>query len=107
MAEAQEVLGWRGWSVVDRDGEAVGTVAEIYLEPGSEEPNWLLLDVKGFRAEPAFVPARLAEAAGEGLKLAVARELVTEAPRPTADGRLSAAEAAGLRAHYGPAASGG
>lgn len=105
MADGQEILGWRGWSVIDRDGEALGTVSEVYLEPDSEEPSWLLLDLAGFRTEPAFVPARLAEAAGEGLKLAVARELVRDAPRPPVDGRLSAAEAETLRRHYGPAAA--
>jgi sporulation protein YlmC with PRC-barrel domain len=41
MPEVQQVLAWRGSDVVDRDGDKIGKIEEIYLDEQTDQPEWL------------------------------------------------------------------
>jgi PRC-barrel domain len=58
----QETLDrWRELVVVDRDGAAVGTISEFYLDRDSRQPTWALID-SGLLGHCCIEP----ECAGEG-----------------------------------------
>jgi hypothetical protein len=42
---------WRELVVVDRDGAAVGTISEFYLDRDSGQPTWALIDAACWEAD--------------------------------------------------------
>ena len=97
----QEALRWRGRSAVDPAGSKVGTVVEVYLSDEGQEPEWFLVDTGLFGTQSSFVPVMGARPTPDALRLAYAKEIVTEAPRVVPDQDLSADEEAQLYRHYG------
>src|SRR3954447_24629931 len=41
MATMQDIETWRGRTLVDRDGDKIGTIEDIYLDRQSGEPEWV------------------------------------------------------------------
>ncbi len=52
MAEMTEAYEWSGRSVLDTDGEKVGTIERIYRSLETEQPEWALVDRGLFGAAP-------------------------------------------------------
>jgi sporulation protein YlmC with PRC-barrel domain len=94
-------LDWRGRTVVDRDGEKIGTLEEIYLEEGNDRPEWAAVRTGLFGLRQTFIPLSEATLAGEELRVPYEKELVKEAPNIDPDVALSADEEAALYRHYG------
>jgi uncharacterized protein (TIGR02271 family) len=107
MSEFTQVYDWRGRTVVDRDGEKVGKLDEIYLDRQTDEPEWALVSTGLFGAKSSFVPLQGAAPTGEDVRVAYAKEQVKEAPRVEPDGELSEQEEGELYRHYGMDYSGG
>ena len=40
MLDTNTAVGWRGHEMVDRDGDKIGTIDEVYLDAESGEPEW-------------------------------------------------------------------
>jgi len=101
MPDIQSVLAWRGNDVVDRDGDKIGKVEEIYLDEQTDQPEWLAVKTGLFGGKLTFIP--LAEATDEGGNVRVPYEssLVKDAPNAEADGALSQDEEQQLYRHYG------
>jgi uncharacterized protein (TIGR02271 family) len=98
MTEAYE---WQGRKVVDRDGEKVGKVDEIYLDRESGEPEWALVNTGLFGSKSNFVPLSGAKPAGEDVEIAFTKDQVKDAPGIEPDGDLSSEEEQSLYEHYG------
>ena len=49
------VLGWRGATVIDRDGEKIGTLKELYLDQ-DDRPAWAAVETGLFGLRQSFVP---------------------------------------------------
>lgn len=94
-------LDWRGRTVVDRDGEKIGTFEEIYLEEGTDRPEWAAVRTGLFGIRQTFIPLSEATLAGEEVQVPYERELVKKAPNIDPDVALSAAEETALYQHYG------
>lgn len=101
MITQDMVARLRQADVVDRGGEKIGTVGEVWLEEGSREPAWVSVRTGMFGMKESFVPLRGAQAADDGLHVTVGRDQVKDAPRVDADGELSATEQDRLYRHYG------
>jgi uncharacterized protein (TIGR02271 family) len=101
MSNFTQVYDWRGRTVVDRDGEKVGKLDEIYLDRQTEEPEWALVSTGLFGAKSSFVPLQGAAPAGEDVRVAYAKEQIKDAPRVEPDGELSEQEEGELYRHYG------
>jgi uncharacterized protein (TIGR02271 family) len=107
MTEAYE---WTGRQVVDRDGDKIGKLEEIYLDTETGEPEWAAVNTGLFGMKQTFVP--LAGAAPNSGKVQVQyeKDQVKDAPGIEPDGALSAEEEQTLYSHYGldyaPAANG-
>ena len=97
----REIYEWRGRNVVDREGEKVGRLEEIYLDQQSGRPEWMLIHTGLFGTKSTFAPLAGARVAGEDVRIGYSKQEVKDAPSVEADGELSQLEESRLYAHYG------
>jgi uncharacterized protein (TIGR02271 family) len=101
MATMQELETWRGRTLVDRDGDKIGTIEDVYLDRNSGEPEWVAVKTGLFGSNVSFVPIRDASAEGDDVRVSHEKDLVKDAPNVEADGELSPEEERRLYQHYG------
>jgi uncharacterized protein (TIGR02271 family) len=101
MTTLQDVQNWRGLPAVDADGATVGTIDEVYLEVGSDAPEWVTVSTGLLGSRISFVPIADARVADDEVRLAYRKEQITKAPSIDPDGELSVQEEQRLYAHYG------
>jgi uncharacterized protein (TIGR02271 family) len=101
MSSMTEVADWRGRTVVDRDGEKIGKLDEIYVDSRSNEPEWAAVNTGLFGSKSSFVPLEGATADGEDVRVGYAKDQVKDAPSVDPDGELSSDEESQLYRHYG------
>ena len=65
MATQQDVRAWRGLNLVDRDGDKIGKIEDVYLDRSSGEPEWVAVKTGLFGTNVSFVPIGDASPAGE------------------------------------------
>ena len=92
MPTAEQAREWRGADLVDRDGDKIGTVEEIYLDSQSNEPEWALVNTGLFGTKSTFVPIRDASREGDDLHVPVEKAQVKDAPSIDPEGQLSQQE---------------
>jgi hypothetical protein len=97
----EQVRGWVGRVMVDRDGNRLGEITDIYLDGETERPEWAVVRTGLFGLRSSFVPLAEASQVNDQIQVPHARGLVKEAPSIEADGQLSEAEEAELYRHYG------
>src|SRR3954447_12441339 len=97
----EDVLSWRGQTMVDNDGDKIGTIDEIYLDAETNEPEWAVVSTGLFGNKQSFVPLGDANASGDGIRVPFEKATVKDAPRIDPDGRLSQEEERELYRHYG------
>jgi uncharacterized protein (TIGR02271 family) len=89
-----------GQSLVDRNGDKVGKIEDVYLDQDTRQPEWILVNSGLFGTKQSFVPFANAVRSGDGLKAAYDKETIKDAPRADPDGELSQEEEATLYNHY-------
>lgn len=95
------IAQWRGADVVDRDGDKIGTLEEIYLDRHDDEPEWALVKTGLFGGRGSFVPLAGAQPEGDNMRVAYAKDRVKDAPKIDPDGEISPEEETTLYRHYG------
>lgn len=101
LPDARTVLRWRGRTAVDVNGERLGKLGALYLEPGSDVPAWAGVRTGLLGRHEALVPLRNAAEQEDGdVRLAVSAELVRQAPHIDPDGELTPGEEHLLDRHY-------
>lgn len=65
MRTLDEVTSWRGMTMVDADGNKIGTIEDIYLDRQTGEPEWAAVKTGLFGTKHSFVPIADAEPTGE------------------------------------------
>jgi uncharacterized protein (TIGR02271 family) len=101
MPNIDTVRSWQGATLVDRDGDKVGTVESIYLDDRTGEPEWALVNTGLFGTKSSFVPLAQASGSGDQVQVPYDKQLVKDAPRIDTDQHLSEAEEQRLWTHYG------
>jgi uncharacterized protein (TIGR02271 family) len=96
-----------GRTVIDPDGDKIGTVFDVYVDNTTDQPEWLAISTGLFGNKVSFAPIAGAYFAGDDLQLGYPKSLVKDAPNADADGQLSTDEEAALYAHYGRTADSG
>ena len=96
-----EVRAWLGRVMVDRDGNRLGEITDIYLDRETDRPEWAVVRTGLFGLRSSFVPLAEAREVEHDIQLPHPRTLVKDAPNIEADGQLSEAEEAELYRHYG------
>jgi len=87
---------WLGHSLVDRDGEYVGTVDQVYRDQETDRPTWAVVSPGG-----RFVPLAQADRAGhDTLRVGTTKDQVDYAPDVEDKDRLTPDEEARLHSHY-------
>jgi uncharacterized protein (TIGR02271 family) len=101
MPDVDTVRGWQGRTMVDRDGDRIGSIDAIYLDDQSGEPEWALVNTGLFGTRSTFVPLAQATGSGDQVQVPYEKQQVKDAPRMEPDGHLSEAEEQQLWRHYG------
>jgi uncharacterized protein (TIGR02271 family) len=91
----------RGATVVDVDGDKIGSVAEIYFDEDSGQPEWMTVKIGLLGSRVSFVPLADARVVGGALRVPYDKPMIKAAPSTEADGELSPEEEQLLYAHYG------
>ena len=97
--DIETALEWRGRTVIDRDGEKVGTLADIYLDE-DERPHWGSVATGLFGTRETLVPLTAAEPEGDELRLPFAADHVKDAPNVDPDVQLDPEDEQRLYRHY-------
>jgi uncharacterized protein (TIGR02271 family) len=101
MPQMTEAYEWYGRKVVDRAGEPVGKIEEIYEDELSGEPEWALVHTGLFGSHAHLVPLTGASPDGEDVRVQVLKEQVDGAPTLETTEELSEDQERLLFAHYG------
>ncbi|GAA2753061.1 DUF2382 domain-containing protein [Kitasatospora cinereorecta] len=95
-----------GHKAVDRNGDKIGTVDEVYLDDATGEPEWAAVRT-GIFGRDAFVPLTTSEFSGDELRVPYDKSLIKESPDFGVGQHLSPAQELQLYRYYGLDASGG
>ena len=101
MPTVQEATQMRGLTAVDRDGDKIGKIEDVYLDQDTGRPEWLAVGGGLFSSGVSFIPLAEATVEGDNVRVPYEKSHVKDAPRAEADGALSQAEEARLYRHYG------
>jgi uncharacterized protein (TIGR02271 family) len=101
MTQVTEAYEWRGREVVDREGDKIGSLEEVYLDTDSGQPEWATVHTGLFGMKQSFVPLREASPAGGKVRVPFSKDQVKDAPSVDPDGELSTQEEQQLYTHYG------
>jgi uncharacterized protein (TIGR02271 family) len=101
MPDIDTVRSWQGATMIDADGDKIGTVDSIYLDDQTGEPEWALVNTGLFGTKSSFVPLAQAASSGDQVQVPYDKQLVKDAPRVDTDQHLSEAEEQQLWRHYG------
>jgi hypothetical protein len=93
-------LDWRGRTIVDRDGDKIGKLDELYLDD-ADRPAWGAVTTGLFGRRQSFVPLADLRPAGDDLQLPYDKDRVKDAPNVDPDEQLSDEEEDALHRHYG------
>ena len=99
--QSQQLLT-SGGNVVDRDGNKIGSIGQVFLDDQSGQPEWVTAKTGLFGTGESFVPLRDAEVSGNDLRVPYEKDKVKDAPRISdADEHLSEDEESRLYEYYG------
>jgi uncharacterized protein (TIGR02271 family) len=101
MVDVETVRGWRGKTMVDRDGDRIGIIEDIYADDRSGQPEWALVNTGLFGTRSTFVPLAQASQRDGDVQVPYEKTMVKDAPGVEADQHLSEAEERQLWQHYG------
>jgi len=96
---------WVGHTVLDRDGEEVGKVDQLYRDQETDRPTWAVVK-SGLTRKERFIP--LADASEEGdqtLRIGATKSQVDDSPDVEEKDRLTPDEESRLHRHYGEGAA--
>jgi uncharacterized protein (TIGR02271 family) len=101
MPTIDDVRTWKGQDAHGADGDKLGTIADIYLDRETGEPEWVAIKTGLFGSKVSFAPLAEATHSGDGVRLPYTKDQIKDAPTVDADGELSQREEAALYRHYG------
>jgi uncharacterized protein (TIGR02271 family) len=91
----------QGKTMLDRDGDKIGKVEELYYDDQTEEIEWARVNTGMFGRKASFVPLAGARTEDGRTHAAVGKDQVKDAPKVAADEELSEAQEQQLFEHYG------
>ena len=100
MTELTEAYGFQGRTMLDRDGDKIGKIDDIYEDKQTGQPEWALVNTGLLGTKKTFVPLRGATPVGEDVRVPLEKARVKDAPGIEADGELSESEERQLFTHY-------
>ena len=100
-AAPYDIGEWRGRELVDRDGERIGKLEEIYFDTETEEPQFGTVKEGFLGRHLTFVPLTGITIGPDNLQIPVTAEQVKDAPNIALQGdELSQSDESALYHHY-------
>ncbi|MGQ0631390.1 MAG: PRC-barrel domain-containing protein [Sporichthyaceae bacterium] len=91
----------KGQTLLSSDGESVGTIDDVYIDPGTGEPEYLEVKTGGrFRSKTHFVPVEPADIVADGVQVPWNKDRIENAPSVQTEGELTAPEESSLQEYY-------
>jgi uncharacterized protein YrrD len=92
---------WHGKMLIDRDGEKIGKLQDVYVDVETDEPQFGTVKEGLIGRHLTFVPLGGIKVGPDGLQVAVSRQQVKDAPNIEQHGEeLSQADESALYHHY-------
>jgi uncharacterized protein (TIGR02271 family) len=88
-------------TVIDPDGNKIGTLGQLYLDDQTDAPNWATVKTGLFGLSETFVPLTEAVTDGDSIRVPYTKDQIKDAPRVDQDEHLSEADEDRLYQHYG------
>lgn len=99
--DVDTVLGWRGRTVRDAEGEKLGTLGDILLDRETDLPAWAGVRTGLFGRHESYVPLEGATEADGDVHVPYTAQQVRDAPHVDPDVTLSADDEERLFEHFG------
>ncbi len=100
MISTSSIAALDGAKVIDRNGDKIGTVGQVYVDPTSGRPNWVAVRTGLFGTSESFVPLDQATEVDGDIQVPYEKAFVKDAPRIDDDAELSQQEEDELYAYY-------
>ncbi len=101
MPDEETAGAWRGHELIDRDGEKIGKIDEIYMDRHSGEPAWVTVKSGLLSKHVTVVPIGDSMSEGEIVRVPYDKEHVLSSPEIDPDSELSESDEGALYDHYG------
>jgi sporulation protein YlmC with PRC-barrel domain len=95
-----DALGWIGSRVDDIYGAAVGRLEDVWIDPGTGTPRWLLVREGRFGGRTTLIPFEDATAGAGHVWIPYEREAIRQAPEIEPGAPLTQQVESELRAHF-------
>jgi hypothetical protein len=101
MAEVGNLADWRGKLLIDRDGDKIGKLEDVYVDVETDEPVFGTVK-EGFIVgrHLTFVPLQGVVVSPDGLQVGVSKELVQDAPNIQTEDELEQHDESELYHHF-------
>src|SRR5215210_789434 len=93
--------------VIDRDGQKLGKIADVYVDDQTGQPVWLLVQTGLFGKQETLAPFAGAITQKDAVQVPYSKDQVKDAPKVDPEVDLDPEEEARLFDHYGIAAPAG
>jgi sporulation protein YlmC with PRC-barrel domain len=95
------VSEWHGKMLVDREGEKIGKLQDVYIDVETDEPQFATVKEGFIGRHLTFVPLGQIKVGPDSLQVAVSKQQVRDAPNLEQHGEeLSQADESALYHHY-------
>jgi len=102
MIMHRNIADWHGTQLVDRYGEKVGKLQDVYVDVETDEPMFGTVKSGRFGRHLTFVPLSAITIGPDHLQVKTTKDQIEEALDIESDGgELSQADESGLYHHYG------
>ena len=100
MVQVDNVADWKGKDLIDRDGEKIGKLEDVYVDTETDRPVFVTVKEGLISKHLTFVPLEGAGASPDGLQVSVSKAQIKDAPNIDQGGELAQDEEAALYSHY-------
>jgi uncharacterized protein YrrD len=101
MIPVENITDWRGQEVVDRKGDKLGKLAEVYFDGETDEPAFIAVKTGLLSKSITLVPLAGASVGREYVRVDQAKSDVKKAPSFDTDAELSLDDEASAYRYYG------
>ena len=74
--------------MIGSDGDKIGTVGQVYVDPDTGRPKWVTVRTGLFGMRESFVPLDAAEQTGDDIRVPYSKDFVKDAPNIDHEGAL-------------------
>lgn len=101
MTSIEEADASIGRTAVDRSGEQIGLITQIWVDDTTGQPEWASVRGPGLRGRDAIVPLAGSAPFGGGRRFAYSKDAIVDAPTSAEKDTLGREDMDRLSSHYG------